>query len=318
MCFVCYRFMFIQKRVIKGVEYKYLDHSFRLGDKIKKVSFILEKGKENYNDKIIGEIAKVKADYYFNNFETYFSKEELIKIETEKAFFQIFYNLLDNKSKVEILNEFARLFLTNSMKLEGSTITPQLAENIDRKKKIFLPKVEVRLYNNSKKALFNLMKTNFRSIIQFKYLHEEIFEGVLENFGNFKKLNNTFGYTEKAKTTSFKNVRPELSKLLQNKKEKEKNRYPFLRPLLFHLNYQKVHPFSDGNSRLGRILMVVQMFKLNYPPLIFKGDLNFQIRETLIEYINHNNLDFCRLAFEQYIITCQKFWRPMIKKYLHI
>ena len=59
------------------------------------------------------------------------------------------------------------------------------------------------------------------------------------------------------------------------------------------------------------------MFKLNYPPVIFKGDMNFQIRETLVEYINRNNLDFCRLCLEQYLKTARNFWRPIIKKYLY-
>lgn len=306
--------MFLQKRVIKGVEYKYLDHSFRLGDKIQKVSFLIDKNRQDYNEKIIHRMASARAVHFVKNVKTYFSQEEVAEIETEKIFYQLFYNSLDVKSKQEILNEFVRLFLANSMELEGSTITPQLAENIDRKKKIVLPDAEIKLYQNSQKALLSLMKRGFRSIIQFKQLHHEIYQGILTDTGEFKKLPNTFGYTDKAKTVAPEKVKEELWKVIENYKEKDF--YPFLRPLRFHLEYQKVHPFTDGNSRLGRILLTAQMFKLGYPPLIFKGDLSFQIRETLIEYINKGHLDFYRLGYEQYMQTAQKFWRPMIKKYL--
>lgn len=200
------------------------------------------------------------------------------------------------------------------MELEGSTITPRLAENIDRKKKALLPESEINLYNNSKQALLSLLSSEFRSVLQFKHLHQELYQNIYPHAGEFKKLANIFGYTEKAKTTPPEKVKEELKKILTQ--YKDKTTYPFLRPLLFHLDYQKIHPFTDGNSRLGRILLITQLFKLNYPPLIFKGDSNFQIRENLVEYINRHHLDFCRLCQGQYLKTSQKFWRPMIKKYL--
>lgn len=307
--------MFLQKRVINGITYTYLDHSFRIGNEIKKVSLILDKNKEDYNNKVIEKIAAARAAYFIKNFKTYFSEEEIIQIETEKLFYQIFFNLLDKKFQEEIFDEYLRLFLANSMELEGSTITPQLAEKIDNKKKIILPEAEVRLYNNSKNVFAEMKNYELRSVSQFKQFHKQIYDGIIPDAGNFKKMPNTFGYTEKAKTVLPEEVREELKRIITDYQNKED--YPFLKPLLFHLHYQKVHPFTDGNSRLGRMILIAQMFKLGYPPLIFKGDMSFQIRETLIEFINHNHLDFCRLCLEQYLQTSKKFWRPMIKRYLY-
>ncbi len=306
--------MFLQKRVIKGVEHRYLDHSFRIGNKVKKVSFLLDRNRQDYNERIIAKIARARAAYFIKKNKAYFSEEEITLIETEKIFYQLFYNSLDHKSKQEILNEFLRLFLANSMELEGSTITPQLAESIDRKKDIALPEPEVRLYENSKVAFRMILKKEFRSVIQFKQLHHEMYKGIYADAGEFKKLPNTFGYTEKAKTSAPDKVKGGLKKIIEEYKDKKG--YPFLKPLLFHLQYQKIHPFRDGNSRLGRMLLVIQMMKLSYPPFMFKGDMSFQIRETLIEYINNGHPDFYRLCYEQYLQTAKKFWRPMIKKYL--
>ena len=306
--------MHLQERTIKGKKYTYLDHSFRIGDKIQKASFILEKEKEKYNDKIIERIAKARAFYFKKHFTTFFSQEEVFEIEKEKVFFQIFFNALDKKKKEKIINEFVRIFLANSMELEGSTITPKLAEKIDNKKNALLPESDIELYNNSKKALSQAMKIELRSIIQFKRLHKEIYQGIFPHTGEFKKQINTFGYIDKAKTAPPEKVRSQLKKIIEE--YRKKNIYPFLKPLLFHSRYQKIHPFIDGNNRLGRILLVAQMFKLNYPPLMFKGDMSFQIRETLVEYCNNHKLDFCRLAMEHYLLTAKKFWRPMIKKFL--
>jgi len=324
--------MFLQKRVINGITYTYLDHSFRIGNEVKKVSLILDKNKQDYNEAIIEKIAAARAAYFTKNFQTYFSEEEMTKIETEKIFYQIFFNSLDRKFQEAIWEEYLRLFLANSMELEGSTITPQLAENIDKRKRTILPEAEVKLYHNSKGAFKEIIGSELRSVIQFKQFHQMIYEGIIPDAGNFKKLPNTFGKKddtirkvkqdldvismEKQSILSEKeSLNAMLKKTLENYQNKEI--YPFLKPLLFHLNYQKTHPFTDGNSRLGRILLVAQMCKLNYPALIFKGDLGFQIRETLMEYINRNHLDFCRLCLEQYLLTSIKFWRPMIRKYLY-
>ena len=306
--------MHLQKRIINGKTYTYLDHSFRIGDKIKKASLMLDKEKEKYNEDVIERIAKERAVYFKDHFQTYFSLQEITEIETEKLFYQIFFHALNTKSKQEILAEFVRLFLANSMELEGSTITPQIAEDIERKKKNILPELDVQLYHNSKEALSKAMKYQLRSVIQFKQLHKVIYEGVYRHAGNFKEHVNTFGYTEKADTTPPEEIREKLKKALDE--HRDKKTYPFLKPLLFHLRYQKIHPFADGNSRFGRILLVAQMTKLNYPPLMFKGDMSFQIRETLVDYCNHEHLDFCRLAMEQYLHTSRKFWRPMIKKFM--
>lgn len=50
-------------------------------------------------------------------------------------------------------------------------------------------------------------------------------------------------------------------------------------PLEQHLNFQNIHPFADGNGRIGRILWLLSMMKHNVPPTSFLkqfGDKHFR------------------------------------------
>lgn len=119
------------------------------------------------------------------------------------------------------------------------------------------------------------------------------------NVGEYKQRANTIG--SGIKTTSPNNVEKEMSKLM--------DWYNSLKQITineiieFHYRFESIHPFQDGNGRIGRIIMFKECLKNNIVPFIILDKDKLFYYRGLKEYKNEKGylVDTCLNAQDQYI-----------------
>ena len=65
-------------------------------------------------------------------------------------------------------------------------------------------------------------------------------------------------------------ILPRIETLLSDTVEKYSTLHIVEKVALFHLHFENIHPFIDGNGRTGRLLMNLQLIQSGYPPINVK------------------------------------------------
>lgn len=137
-----------------------------------------------------------------------------------------------------------------------------------------------------------------------KKFHKILKEGTSDsrkewfNVGDYKKLANETGNMQ---TSLPKNVARDMAKLMEWYNSLEKITIKEI--IEFHYRFERIHPFQDGNGRVGRIIMFKECLKNNIVPfIIFDKEKLFYYR-GLKEYKNEKGflVDTCLNAQDQYI-----------------
>ncbi|HEM6179509.1 TPA: Fic family protein [Streptococcus suis] len=119
--------------------------------------------------------------------------------------------------------------------------------------------------------------------------------------GDYKLYPNEVGGRE---TTLPEYVESDMQELLRN--------YHALSPtsfediLDFHVRFERIHPFQDGNGRVGRLILFKECLKHGHVPFIIGGDMKYFYYRGLAEWGEQNGflLDTCLAAqdrFKQYL-----------------
>ena len=122
--------------------------------------------------------------------------------------------------------------------------------------------------------------------------------------GRYKVLQNEVG---KIATASVEQTEDEMLSLLTGYDLKEQKDLNYLTS--FHAQFERIHPFADGNGRIGRLLLYKQCLKEGLTPLIV-DDLN---KATYYSALEAFQVQDNRQPLFDYFRSEQKFYENYLK-----
>lgn len=268
--------MYLEKRKSRGKINYYLGHSFREGSKVYKFrkylgrdlnSETLKKRKEIAEKLILEEINKyniIKDPLHFE-----LSKEDLNIIKKLELEIPLKISHL-SKQQWEI---FSELFTYNTNAIEGSKINSiEVKDILENDKWPDKSKDDIAETYGVNEAISFIRKAKERISIEFiKKIHKIVFKNSKPFAGKFRKkgeevvvMGREGVVHEGAPQARINHLLKELVKWYENNKSK----YPALiLGAVVHNQFENIHPFVDGNGRVGRILLNNILLKHGLPPI---------------------------------------------------
>jgi len=279
----------------------YLSHSFRRDGKVRKIRFYLGlnlskndlKIKREHAEKILRERMK-KREIIRDPFYVALSPLEVDEIKNLEARGEIKIFHLNEKD----WTKFTKLFTYDTNAIEGSTVTFSEVDDILEKSK--WPKERTRWEISETygvaEAVKHIRKTKEHSSLRLiGELHKIIFENSKTFAGNFREKGVEVGVVDAfgnivhrgAPSAQVTNLLRELVKWY----EKNKNKYPpLVSAVVVHNHFETIHPFRDGNGRVGRLLLNNILLKHNLPPVNIELKNRVEYYEALQEYQKSKNI----------------------------
>ena len=311
----------IKEKLLSGKNYLYAEYSFRLPNgKIKKISKLI-KSKEKAQTKEIKEyFLKKEVEAYqqfaikYYNQDDVLTKQKIEKIEEFKVEYKQIIKSLSKKQFQDILDRFTVNFTYESNALEGNSLTLKdvtllLAENIVPKGKDLREIYETKNTRIANEMLFKKeFKIGIKDIVK---LHSILVKDTGISIG-FKKLPN-YLLLRKVKTIPPEKVEEEMNKIVQWYQENKQTEHPLRLASEFHGRFEKIHPFEDGNGRVGRMLINIILLENDYPPIIIRKTMRESYFNALEAYDQRSKQKLLRFVMEKLENTFNHFFKIYIK-----
>jgi len=267
--------------------YYYLQHSFRKDGKVIT--------KEKYlGIKIPKDLEKLKRKLKREEKNLLYEKLKAIKENFQKEW-KRYPDSIKEKEKEEIAIDFT--YNTNA--IEGSTITLEetkeiVQDNIAPNKPITDVKETEAHYKVFLKILHKKEKISNKLILKW---HNEIFRETKQDiFGKFRDYPVRVGAYM---APEWQDVKKLMSQFITFIKE---NIHPVELAARAHYRFEKIHPFGDGNGRIGRLIINHILWHKGYPMLV----IEYKKRNSYYKALQKDEEKFVSYFLRRYLSTHKK------------
>jgi Fic family protein len=197
------------------------------------------------------------------------AKKEQIKKRSEKH-----SNILKEIiSSPDIKQEFILKLTYHSNKIEGSTLNEKetgliIFKNIAFPNKTLSEQLEAKNHQTALDYLFDYILSG-GEINEFlvSKLHSILMNGIISDAGEYRKHQVRI-MGANVPTANYLKIPELMAELFEKIDKKDKDVIAFTSEA--HSSFEKIHPFADGNGRVGRLLLTAMLLKENLAPAVIK------------------------------------------------
>ncbi|MBF0252596.1 MAG: Fic family protein [Candidatus Omnitrophica bacterium] len=174
----------------------------------------------------------------------------------------------------DLQNELLLEHTYNSTSIEGTTFTKRETESvifngIIVKDKTLKEHLEVTNHAAILRNIFETPTVKALSEEFIKSLHAKLMQGLHNNAGNYSVYERVIRGLEIA-LTHPSDIPEEMNHLISAWNEGLSTKT--IKDIAeFHIAFELIHPFGDGNGRLGRLIMIIQCLGYGFPPVIIEN-----------------------------------------------
>jgi Fic family protein len=212
--------------------------------------------------------------------------------------------------------EFIVEYTYNSNAIEGNTLTLRETDMVLRgltiDKKPLKDHLEAIGHKEAFEYISDLVKDKAPLTERIiKQIHSIVLADMKEDRGVYRRIPVRIMGAHHETAQPFL-IEPEMIELLHVFSDSKENIITKL--ARFHIDFERIHPFIDGNGRTGRLLVNLELMKAGYPPIDIKFADRMAYYDAFDEYHVKKNLSAMEKLFAGYVNERLNLYLSMLEK----
>ncbi len=201
----------------------------------------------------------------------------------------------------DIYEELVLQITYNTNRIEGSTLTQAetaaiLFDNRSLPNRTLIEQLEAKNHQTAFEYLLNWLQHSEKDIDEslILKLHSILMNGIISDAGTYRKHPVRI-VGANVPTTNYVKVPEQMGKLVKEITNSVKD--IIAKTAEIHSKFEQIHPFSDGNGRIGRLLIQAMLLKKNIGPALIKQEN----RGIYIKYLNRSQMKNDHTPLENFL-----------------
>lgn len=207
-------------------------------------------------------------------------------------------------------------FTYNSNAIEGNTLTlketAMVLEGMTIDQKPLKDHLEAVGHRDAFLYVEDIAKDTKISESVIKNIHSLVLINRPDDKGIYRKIPVTImgAYTKPVQPYM---IEPKMTELLAENENRKKKMHPIERIARFHLEFEGIHPFIDGNGRCGRLLLNLDLIQNGYPAINVKFTDRKKYYAAFDEFYKNNTAQPMIELVAEYVVERMEQYLEILK-----